>query len=151
MGKKLLKPTRTRLEDVVKKDGRYSIEAYRFIYEALDHTVKLYGKKPRSEREEERHVTGRQLLDGFRRLALEQFGFMAWTVLDQWGIRETAAVGEIVFNLVEHGLMGKTDSDSKDDFKNVYDFKAAFDDGFRLGGNVHGPQDVNLPPRRPSA
>lgn len=136
MGKKLFKPTRTRLSDVARKDGRYSIEAYRFIYEALDCTVKLYGKKLRSEREEERHVTGQQLLEGFRRLALEQFGFMARTVLEQWGVTRTEDVGEIVFNLVEHGLMGKTESDSREDFKNVYDFKTAFDDGFRLGDSA---------------
>src|SRR5439155_18738034 len=73
-----------------------------------------------------RHVTGRELLDGIRRLGLERFGPMAPTVFEAWGVRRTADFGEIVFNMVEIGFLGKTDTDSRDDFKDGYDFDAAF-------------------------
>ena len=32
----------------------------------------------------------------------------------------------MVFNLIEAGIFGKTEEDSLEDFKNVYDFEEAF-------------------------
>ena len=52
---------------------------------------------------------------------------MAKTVLEHWGIKETLDFGKIVFALVEIGLMRKTNEDSLDDFKEIYDFNQAFD------------------------
>jgi uncharacterized repeat protein (TIGR04138 family) len=106
------------LAEVIKKDPRYAREAYGFVYEALDYTIKRIGKK--------RHVTGQELLAGIRDYALAQFGPMGKTVFNAWGIRRTDDFGEIVFNLVEHDLMGKTEQDSRDDFKNGFDFNEVF-------------------------
>jgi uncharacterized repeat protein (TIGR04138 family) len=107
-----------RLKDVVRQDGRYSVNAYRFIYEALDHTLKSLKR--------EGHVTGRELLEGLRSLAAEQFGGLAPMVFDQWGIRKTADFGNIVFSLVEAGLMGRSPTDTLEDFADVYDIREAF-------------------------
>jgi uncharacterized repeat protein (TIGR04138 family) len=82
------------------KDPRYQREAYLFVREALDHTQKSIVKETRGNL---RHVTGQELLAGIRDLALTQFGPMAMTVLDEWGIHSCGDFGEIVFNMVEIG------------------------------------------------
>ncbi|MFN3485448.1 MAG: Minf_1886 family protein [Planctomycetota bacterium] len=114
-----------RLAEVAARDGRYHVNAYRFVYEALDFTVRRIGQK--------RHVTGRELLEGIRDLALEQFGGLTLMVFDVWGVRTTGDFGNIVFNLVDAGLMSRSESDSREDFDDVYDFREVFrfDAGFR--------------------
>jgi uncharacterized repeat protein (TIGR04138 family) len=103
---------------ILKKDPRYAIEAYRFIYEALDHTIRKFGER--------RHVSGRELIDGIRDLSLELFGPLGKTVFLTWGIRRTEDFGEIVFNLVDAGLMSKNESDTREDFKDGFDFDEVF-------------------------
>jgi uncharacterized repeat protein (TIGR04138 family) len=107
-----------RLRAVVEADRRYDLNAYRFVYEALDYTLKTIGCK--------RHVSGRELLEGIRNLALEQFGGLAPAVFENWGLKRTCDFGNIVFNLVEAGLMSRSENDSPADFDDVYDFREAF-------------------------
>jgi len=111
------------LQTILTRDPRYAAEAYAFVRAGLDYTVRRL-EKPR-------HVSGRELLDGIREFALAEFGPMTRTVLNGWGIRRTEDVGEIVFNMVETGLLGKTDKDSRADFANGYDFDEAFRKPFR--------------------
>ncbi|NQT93736.1 MAG: hypothetical protein HQ559_13330 [Lentisphaerae bacterium] len=80
----------------------------------------------RPQNSKKRHVSGAELLDGLRVYALQEFGPMAVTVLNAWGIRATDDIGDIVFQLVESGVLGKTDEDRRDDFAGVYDFDEAF-------------------------
>ena len=111
-----------KVEIVAEGDGRYRKEAFFFIFEALQYTV------THIEREDEsRHVSGQELLQGIGEFALKQFGPMTKTVFDHWRVAETRDFGEIVFALVNAGLMGKTDEDSIDDFVDVYDFDSKFD------------------------
>ncbi len=84
--------------------------------------------------EEERHVTGQELSEGVKQYAMKKFGYMTRVVLEQWGITKSDDFGEIVFNLVDSGLMGKTEKDSLDDFKDLYDFYTEFDEKFRFEG-----------------
>ena len=97
-----------KLEDLVRQDPRYAYEAYEFTFAALAHTQKLLGRVPPRDgpAEQEYHVSGRELMEGARDLALREFGLMAKTVFHQWGIRKTDDFGEIVFNLIEAGLIG---------------------------------------------
>jgi uncharacterized repeat protein (TIGR04138 family) len=111
------------VEMVLAKDPRYTREAYTFVREALDFTQKHIGKESHGQI---RHVSGQELLDGIRQFALQQFGPMVMTVLEEWGVRNCRDFGEIVFNMVEIGLLAKTDRDSRDDFQNGYDFTDAF-------------------------
>ena len=111
------------LEKMVLRDRRYDRNAYLFVREGLDYTQKMVEKKPK---EELRHVSGQELLNGIRNYALDQFGPMAQMVLDQWGIRTCEDFGELVFNMIECNLLAKTSRDSRDDFKNGYDFFEAF-------------------------
>ena len=124
------------LAEVVRRDPRFAYEAYEFLYEALNHTQKMLGRLPPGEVaegvERQHHVSGPELLAGIRDLALREFGLMARTVLHMWGIQRTDDFGEIVFNLVEAGLMNKTDSDTRQDFHAVYDLDQALVAGYRI-------------------
>ncbi len=126
--------SRNKIKEIIKKDARYSPQAYQFIFEALDYTTNMLGKNQHKTTDVDRHVTGKQLMEGIKQYAIKQFGFMTLTVFEQWGINQDIDFGNIVFNLVERGLMGKTDKDSLDDFKNNYDMKKVFDEEFKFIG-----------------
>lgn len=111
------------VELILASDTRFHRDAYTFMREALDFTQKLIGKENQGK---VRHVTGQELLDGIRQYALSQFGPMAITVFEEWGIRNCHDFGDIVFNMVEFGLLAKTEKDSREDFRNGYDFTEVF-------------------------
>ena len=124
------------LAEVVRRDPRFAYEAYEFLYEALNHTQKMLGRLPSGEvaegAEPQHHVSGPELLAGIRDLALREFGLMARTVFHMWGIQRTDDFGDIVFNLVEAGLMNKTDEDTRKDFHEVYDLDQELVQGYRI-------------------
>ena len=101
---------------------QYEEGAYIFVLSALNYVLQ---RLP-----EPRHISGRELASGVRDLALERYGPMARTVLEHWGIRETGAVGDIVFALIECGVLIKQDEDTRADFENVFDFDEAFEPHF---------------------
>ncbi len=136
------------LAELLNEDPRYTYEAYVFVFEALGYAHHVLGLGEPAESEPlgagepeedpdvpKRHVTGQQLCEAVRRFALEQYGYMAKTVLGTWGIHSTGDIGEVVFNLIEIGKMHKTPHDSREDFENVYDF----DEAFRRGFQIHPP------------
>ena len=118
------------------QDSRYNRDAYLFLREALDQTQKQLNAGPRSE---PRHITGQELLEGARKHALAQFGPMAKTVLNEWGILSCEDFGELVFNMIEHGLLSKTDRDSRTDFQGGFDFDRTFCKPFRPRGSEAAP------------
>ena len=132
------------LESVVGSDPRYQRDGYIFLRDALDFTTKQH-KKTKGERV--RHVTGPELLDGVRQYALKEFGPMVMTVFDSWGIRSCEDVGHMVFNLIGAGVFGKTEQDSIEDFKNVYDFEEAFVEPFAPAK----PETVKPPAQLPAS
>ena len=129
------------LAEVVRQDPRYAYEAYEFVFYALHHTQKLLGRdlppdhdgrEPPPGGEPQHHVSGPELLHGIRDLALREFGRMARTVFRLWGIERTDDFGEIVFNLIEGGMMSKNSEDDRSDFRNVYDLDRALVQGFQF-------------------
>jgi len=116
------------LQEAVAKDPRYKPEAYIFVHDALGHTW--------ARLDERRHVTGRELLEGIKDLALKRYGRMAKAVLNSWGVKTTDDFGAIVFNLVGAGLLSKTEEDRVEDFHEVYDF----DEVFVRSYDVTGPE-----------
>ena len=128
--------------DVVKEihqnDGRYGKGAYFFIREALDHTLKSLDK---DKRKNKGHVSGEELLEGIRSFALDRFGPMTLTLMNHWNIRQCRDFGNIVFNLVEFGILGRTDNDSLEDFDGGYNFEEAFESPFRP--NCDDTQDLS--------
>ncbi len=119
-----------KLLEVALKDPRYAYEAYDFIFKALDHAQALVGKKTKPKCAESselapRDIRSQELLEGIRSLALQEFGLMAQTVFRMWGIASTEDFGRVVFNLVEAGLITKTEDETIDDFRNAFDFDEA--------------------------
>jgi uncharacterized repeat protein (TIGR04138 family) len=111
------------LAGILERDPRYPRDAYGFVRESLDYTQKHATKASRGQL---RHVTGQELLAGIRAYALQQFGPMAITVFEEWNIRACRDFGELVFNMVESGMLAKTEEDSRTDFESGYDFEEAF-------------------------
>ena len=116
------------IANLVAADDRYHRDAYAFLKEALEYTQRTL-KRPVGEKA--RHITGQELLEGIREYALKEYGPMALTVLSEWGIHRSEDFGEIVFNMVEHGILSKTENDSRKDFQDGYDFEKAFRSPFR--------------------
>lgn len=116
------------ISEIRQQDGRFEPGAYHFVRQGLDHTIKtLEEKEP--ERESS-HVSGQELLEGIRQYALEQYGPMALTLFEHWGVQCCEDFGEIVFQLVDQGVLGKTESDRLEDFADGYDFAKAFAEPF---------------------
>lgn len=107
---------------ILKRDKRFDPHAYFFLKDALDFTLKRIAE---SNNGQARHVTGPELLAGFRDCALEHFGPMASTLMNEWSVRKCQDVGDMVFHLIEEQVFGKQDSDKKEDFSEVFDFEAA--------------------------
>ncbi len=135
------------LSHILQEDRRYDEAAYFFVREALDFTIKLLAKPVEGPG---RHVSGAELLEGIRQFAVREYGPMARTVLDRWGVRRCEDFGEIVFNLVNKGILGKTDQDRKEDFAGGYDFDEAFRQPFR-GGRKAGAARAPSAKKTPSS
>jgi uncharacterized repeat protein (TIGR04138 family) len=120
------------LDEIVDMIGLYPREAYKFVQAGLAHTVEKLHADIADDPEANRHVTGQQLCEGLREFALQEWGLLAHTVLKRWNINTTYDFGRIVFALVEHGHMAKTEDDTVEDFRNVFDFKTAFDRNYRI-------------------
>lgn len=128
-----------KLAEVVGKDPRYAYEAYEFVFQALHHTQQMLDRLPpppiqpmEQGGEPKHHVSGQELLEGVRSLALREFGLMARTVFHMWGIHKTDDFGEIVFNLIEAELMSKTSEDTRADFHNLYNLDRVLVEDFRI-------------------
>jgi len=112
-----------KIEKIVDQDSRYKVAAYAFVLLALNFTL--------AKLEKRRHVTGKELLEGIREFGIQQYGPMTKTVFNYWGVKTTKDFGQIVFSLVDHRLLGKTEEDKMEDFVDVYDFQEEFVDKYR--------------------
>ena len=136
------------VEKLLRDDRRYKLEAYAFVFEALNYAHEVLGlgaerpseeeatakraKEKAKEKEKEKHLTGQQLCEAIRVYALEQYGYMAKTVLNSWGVHKTGDFGEIVFNLIRIKQMKKTREDRREDFENVFDFETGLTQSFKI-------------------
>jgi uncharacterized repeat protein (TIGR04138 family) len=129
---------RSEMETILREDPRYPEPAYEFVAAAVSHTARELGKTAAAPGR--RHISGRELLEGIREIALRQFGPLTYDVLEAWGITRTEDFGSIVFNLVNHGLLGASEEDSPEDFADGYDFIEAFCKPFVETGSL--PDDM---------
>jgi uncharacterized repeat protein (TIGR04138 family) len=138
-----------KIVELARQDRRYKFEAYAFVFDALQYAHKELGlgaakrsdsgsrkkaKAPSGQEDEEteNHLTGQQLCEAIRIFALDQYGYMAKSVLNCWGVHSTGDFGEIVFNLIRIGEMRKTKEDRREDFDGIYDFDIALRQHFRI-------------------
>jgi uncharacterized repeat protein (TIGR04138 family) len=108
---------------IISRDKRFEREAFSFLKEALDFTIQDFSAKTP---ENSSHVSAAQLLHGFRDLALKEFGPMAATLFNEWGIHRCADIGDMVFLLIQEGAFGKQDNDRQEDFIEIFTFENAF-------------------------
>ncbi len=132
------------LLELLAKDSRYQAEAYEFIRNALNYAHDELGlgqidpddlaaaMEAKGDLPDDAHLSGQELCEAIRQYSISQFGFMAKTVLNSWGLKETLDFGEVVYNLIDIGMMRKSASDSKEDFAGVYDFDSVFVDAFDI-------------------
>jgi uncharacterized repeat protein (TIGR04138 family) len=113
------------LEKLRDKNPRYSDAAYLFVLSALQYAI--------DHLDEPRHITGQELAEGCRDLAIAEFGPMARTVLEHWGVHSTTDMGAIVYALIDCRVLIKQDADSLDDFRDVFDFDDVFDRDYPWG------------------
>ncbi|MGB1130077.1 MAG: Minf_1886 family protein [Haloferula sp.] len=111
------------VENILRRDSRFDPHAYLFLKDSLDFTLKRAAEENKGQA---RHVSGKELLIGFRDLALQEFGPMASTLMSEWGLSETRHIGEMVFQLIEEQMFGKQDTDTLEDFVDVFDFHESF-------------------------
>ena len=104
------------------RESRFHEHAYLFVLASLEF---CQARLP-----ERRHITGRELCLACRDLALDRFGLMSRLVLEHWGVRGSSDIGDIVFTLVELGLLISQPNDTRDDFVGVFDFDRAFEQDY---------------------
>ncbi len=110
------------LEELRERNPRFHPRSYEFVMTALHSVVRSL--------DEPRHISGRELTEGVRELAIGQYGLLAKTVLEHWGIHGTEDVGRVVFAMVEHGILVKEDEDQPEDFRDVFDFEEVFETNY---------------------
>ncbi|MFT3785474.1 MAG: hypothetical protein QM770_04835 [Tepidisphaeraceae bacterium] len=117
------------VEQLAVEIGNYPIDAFWFVQNGLQHTAhKVHGAPSRDGVRRNRHVSGQDLAVGLKEFAQDQWGRMARTVLAGWNIRSTYDFGQIVFAMIRAGLLQKQPQDSIEDFRDVFEFREAFED-----------------------
>ena len=116
---------------LLQTDLRYQLNAYQFVRDSLAYAQEVLPNEE-SEEENEPHLTGQQLCEAIRLFAIDQFGYMSKTVLNNWGIQGTSDFGEIVYNLIDIGMMKKSETDEREHFADVYSFEKAFVEDFQI-------------------
>jgi len=113
------------LGQLQRRNPRYAMAAYLFVLGGLHRRLESL--------ERPRHITGAELAESVRDLAIERFGPLSRVVLEHWGVHATEDIGEIVFLLVDHGVLTKQDSDRREDFTGLFSFEEAFEHGYPWG------------------
>jgi len=113
------------LGQLQRRNPRFAAEAYLFVLGGLHHKL--------AELECPRHISGEELAGAVRDLAIARFGLLARVVLEHWGVHSTEDIGEIVFLLVDHGVLTKEDTDRREDFADVFSFEEVFESEYPWG------------------
>lgn len=126
--------------ELLQNDQRYHLDAYQFVRESLAYAQNVMKMPPHpgegEEGKSDRHLTGQQLCQAIREYAVDQYGYLAKTVLNSWGVHSTGDFGEIVYNLIRIKEMRKSKTDRREDFDNQYDFDSAFAPRFELASDA---------------
>jgi uncharacterized repeat protein (TIGR04138 family) len=120
-------PFEQAIATTLRSDARYAADAYLFLRDALDVTIKVM---QRGRTDAINHVSGSELCEGVREYALQQFGPMVPTIFEAWGLSTTRDIGEMVFNLIKTGAFSRSESDKLEDFDDIYTFHDAFEKPF---------------------
>ena len=117
------------IEQIAEDDGRFDARALKFVFEGLGTTIRQI-RELEEEQEGPRHITGDELAGGIAELAVERWGRLARMVLNQWGVKTTRDIGEIVYLMIENQWMTAQESDTIEDFDDVFDFEEVFEKNY---------------------
>lgn len=116
-----------KVEQIIAHDPRYTLDAYAFLHEALVAACAPGSDSLTNVRSgDQRHLSAQEVLEAIRQLALRRYGKQAKTVLNGWGVHNCEDIGEIVFNLIDAGLLARRPEDRREDFQGGYNFDEAF-------------------------
>jgi uncharacterized repeat protein (TIGR04138 family) len=118
------------LEQIASQDGRYDVRALKFVYEGLATTIEKLRRD--EDAEHPRHITGQELAWGLAEVALGRWGRLAALVLDRWGIRTTRDFGEIVYLMISREWMTSQETDTIEDFNDVFEFGSVFERDYQI-------------------
>lgn len=118
------------LEQIARDDGRYDARALKFVYEGLATTIEKLRQD--EDADHPRHITGQELAWGLADVAMQRWGRLTAMVLAQWGLRTTRDFGEIVYLMISREWMTSQDTDTIDDFNDVFDFSTVFERDCRI-------------------
>lgn len=125
-----------RILELCRRPPHFAYEAYDFVCDAVTHTQERLGRADLvpgpDDPPDEQHVSGAELARGLCELAVREFGMMAPVVFRQWNVRTTDDIGRMVFDLIDVGRLSKSDRDSPEDFRDLFDLPRALADGFQL-------------------
>ena len=107
------------LDQLQEPNPRFHARSYVFVLQALHSVI--------GSLDAPRHISGRELTEGLREMAIGRYGPLARTVLEHWGIHGTEDVGRVVFAMVEQGILVRQEEDRPEDFVDLFDFEEAFD------------------------
>lgn len=122
------------IEELAREDRRYPPGAYLLVFEGLELALSRLPAR--------RHVAPRELVEGIRDAAVDQWGLLARTVLESWNVRTTSDVGDLVFNLIARGLLVAGDEDQRGQFDDLFEFREGFDESFLNALERHPPRLV---------
>ena len=125
MGGSMQPPVHEVIAQLCRRNPQYATQAYLFVLEALQRQVQVLDAP--------RHITGPELASSVCDLALRRFGLLARTVLEHWGVNATSDLGDIVFLLVDHGVLTKQETDSREDFEQLFSFERVFEADYPWG------------------
>jgi len=129
------------IEALAEKVGSYAPEAFYFVQQGLATISEKIHRN--ADGSTPRHVSGQQLAQGLRDVAIAQWGLMARTVLERWGVYSTLDFGRIVYAMIDAGMLSKTADDSLEDFRKVYDFRTEFEQAYNL--QCRGAAPISAP------
>lgn len=119
------------IEEIAHEDGRYDARALKFVFEGLAETIEEL-RKCEDPEGMPRHISGQELSWGLAQAAKKRWGRLAGMVFGYWGLKRTRDFGEIVYLMIDYGWMTSQDTDTIEDFNNVFSFKDVFEKQYTI-------------------
>ena len=129
------------VEKIIRSDLRYPADAYEFVNESVKFTIRKLRRESKSK--QERHVTGEELIHGVAEYAAQEFGPLAWSVLEEWRLVSGSAIGDVVFNMIRSGLLTASENDSREDFNRIPDLRTLLP---THSGRAENKKNGTMPP-----
>ncbi len=127
------------VDAILAKHPEYKAEAYSFVRQALDVASEHFHKS-----KEAPHLTAEELYLGACAHALEEYGPLAKLVLEDWGIHSSSDIGAIVYHLIEVGVFGKQEGDSREQFNRLQSLEELLNAPFELPEENENNESVKV-------